>query len=162
AFDRLAKGTQGRSREAARSRRCAVIEMTAGASIIGGGLVGSAIARQLREIGQDVAILNGVRPTDEITLPEGTRSVFITAQSRDSSSTIPTEDLIFVNTGLVAKVLAAAHSCGAEKICFFSTASVYRAQRRPFREDDPIDDAPGPYAKTKITAEELTRSWAPK
>src|SRR5437016_12349955 len=116
--------------------------MAASATIIGGGLVGSALARQLQENGQDVAIIKGVKPTDEIALPQGTRSVFITAQSRDSHSTVPTQDLIFVNTGLVAKVLAAAHWSGVEKVCFFSTASVYRAQRRPFREDDPIDDAP--------------------
>jgi nucleoside-diphosphate-sugar epimerase len=136
--------------------------MAVSTTIIGGGLVGSAIARQLREDGQNVAIIKGVRPADEIVLPPETRSVFITAQSRDSHSAVPTDDLIFVNTGLVAKALAAAHSVGAEKVCFFSTASVYRAQQRPFREDDPVDDLPGPYAKTKIAAEELTRNLASK
>jgi nucleoside-diphosphate-sugar epimerase len=134
----------------------------AGSSIIvGGGLVGSALARQLRAGGDNVLTIKGVRPTDEISLPAGTRSVFITAQSRDSHSAVATEDLTFVNTGLVEKALAAARSCGVEKVCLFSTASVYRHQQRPLREDDPLDETPGPYAQSKITAERLASHWAP-
>lgn len=129
-------------------------------AIIGGGLVGNAIARQLQESGQDIVIIKRIRPTDEIALPARTQSVFITAQSRDSQSAVATDDLTFVNTCLVAKALAASHVGGVEKVCLFSTASVYRPQQRPFREDDPIDNAPGPYARSKITAEELTRSHA--
>ena len=86
--------------------------------------------------------------------------MFITAQSRDSHSTVVTADLIFVNTGLVTKALAAARSRGVEEVCFFSTGSIYRAQRRPFREDDPVDDAPRPYVQSKIAAENIVRDWA--
>lgn len=131
-------------------------------AIIGGGLVGGAIARQLKESGQEAVTIKRVRPADEIVLPAGTQSVYITAQSRDSHSAVATDDLVFVNSDLVANALAAAHSGGVEKICLFSTASVYRPQQRPFREDDPIDDAPGPYAESKITAEGHVRSWAHK
>lgn len=129
-------------------------------AIIGGGLVGGIIARQLRESGRDTVIIKDVSPTDELILPAGTRAMFITAQSRDSHSVVATADLIFVNTGLVSKALAAAHSRSVEEICFFSTGSVYRAQRRPFCEDDPVDDTPGPYAKSKISAENIIRNWA--
>lgn len=131
-------------------------------AIIGGGLVGGAIARQLEKSGQQAVIIKRIRPSDEIALPAGTQSVFITAQSRDSHSAVATDDLTFVNADLVAKVLAAAHSGAVRKICLFSTGSVYRRQRRPIREDDPIDDAPGPYAKSKIEAEGHVRDWAAK
>jgi nucleoside-diphosphate-sugar epimerase len=134
--------------------------MAGSTAIIGGGLVGGVIARQLRESGRDTVIIKDVGPTDEIALPAGTRTVFITAQSRDSHRTVASADLIFVNTGLVTKALVAAHSRDVEEVCFFSTGSVYRAQRRPFREDDPLDDAPGPYAKSKIAAENIVRNWA--
>src|SRR5271156_5476467 len=85
--------------------------MAGSTAIIGGGLVGGVIARQLRENGRDAVIIKDVGPTDELALPIRTQAVFITAQSRDSHSTVATENLIFVNTGLVKKALAAAHSC---------------------------------------------------
>lgn len=134
--------------------------MAGSTAIIGGGLVGGVIERQLRESGRDVVLIKDVGPTDKLALPAGARTVFITAQSRDSHSAVATADLIFVNTGLVAKALAAAHSHGVEEVCFFSTGSVYRAQRRPFRESDPVDAKPGPYARSKIAAEDIVRNWA--
>lgn len=134
--------------------------MAGSTAIIGGGLVGGVIARQLRESGRHAFIIKGVGPTDGLAMLAGTRAMFITAQSRDSHSAVATADLMFVNTGLVTKALAAARSRGVEEVCFFSTGSVYRAQRRPFREDDPVEEAPGPYAKSKIQAEDIVRNWA--
>lgn len=128
-------------------------------AIIGGGMMGNAIAAKLTAHGVPVQILKGFSRHDGPTLPKEVRQIIFTAQSRDSQSPIPTDDLTFVNVELVDRIARDAISIGVTHFCFMSSGGVYAASDCPLSEHDPLEfENPSPYAATKIAAETLLRA----
>jgi len=77
---------------------------------------------------------------------------------RESFEKKPLYQDININ-GTMSLLEAMAHA-GVFKLTFSSSATVYKKQSRPFKEEDPIGDCISPYGATKFEAEELIEKIA--
>lgn len=141
-----------------------------------GGFVGRALVPGLRAAG--LSVLGATahpRAADEravdVTDPASVRALFasldappravvhLAAIAHRPASTLPSGAYDAVNHRGLVHVLAAARQAGAERLVFFSSASVYGDAGRtaPVTEDAALRPA-GPYGASKVRAEEACRA----
>lgn len=141
----------------------------------GAGCVGTQLVRELLEAGYRVkatdlpgrtftvggarvqTVLGDLRDGQFVdTLVQGVNHVIHAGAVLDISK--PWELLKQVNLDATVRLWDHSVEAGVQCFVFFSSASVYKGQDRPIREDDPLDP-PGPYERSKFLAEKaLLRS----
>lgn len=99
--------------------------------------------------------------SNNLQLPDVSKSLVFLAQSTDYKSTIFTADLLDVNISLLRNFLTAGIG-KTNKIIFFSTGSVYQINTKVIDEDTPLNyNSTNPYVCCKIMAELLLHSFLP-
>lgn len=129
-------------------------------TVIGYGLIGKELEKQLKERQISYNIIERVCAQDKEILRKDTTDVIVTAQYNQSSQSF-SEDLFFVNVTLYKKVFLEARAKNIKRIAVFSSGSVYgKGCEEPFNEERLIDISNlSPYALSKVAMETVAQSF---
>ena len=106
--------------------------------IIGGGLLGKELHKNLKKQNIDSQIIKNVNYKKNNNIPKSTNTVIITSQSSDYRNPTFTTDLLYVNTILPMQIMKEAYEKNVEKIIYCSTGSVYKPKLKAHKETDKI------------------------
>ncbi len=128
--------------------------------IIGGGLLGKELHKNLKKQNIDSQIIKNVNYKKNNNIPKSAKTLIITSQSSDYRNPTFTKDLLYVNTILPMQIIKEAHEKNVEKIIYCSTGSVYKSKLKAHKETDRISIKNiSPYISSKYTAEILIKTW---
>ena len=130
-------------------------------AVVGAGLLGRALHRQILEVGGIVSLLGRAKPPRlSPVLPRTTETLIVCTHPRDHHTSRLTQPLYEDTVAATATLMVDAVELGIKRCAVVSSGAVYAASERAHREDDPLvgDDA-SPYALAKLRAEQISAMW---